>query len=279
MALRQSSCGSYALALCFAVVTALHHDQPEPSTAPDDYRVAVSRASFREKLRGKRFLRWADFKNALGPEAEIKPDVGGEERLMGGLSIAFVIILNVLIWAIVGYVISVFGEKYQVSACWAVLVFLIAYAMCVNVYCHYAYRHPATRLVTNFLFGAVPLAVSAASYDFALLSLHYTRLLVGGDGEEDAPKKILDRLDPWNETLLGRLIFLLAVIPGLATSIYLGNTVSTGFASGAIHYDVLSLCLFIDVGRFVGHMSYLFAREWSIGKSPTRYSNTQILHQ
>lgn len=235
--------------------------------APEDDRVAVSRAAFQEHLRGQRFERWADFKRALGPEAALGPEVGGDVRLMSGLSIAFVIILNVLVWAVVAYVASSLGKEAPVTACWAIFAFLTCYAFCVNIICHRAYRDPETRLVTNFLFGAVPLAVSAASYVLALLVLHMARSVT------EEPKNILDRLDPWRETFLGRLIFFLAVIPGLCTSIYLGSTVSTGFEASATHIDVLSLCLFIDVGRCAGHASYLVAREWSIGESPTSISS------
>lgn len=236
--------------------------------APSDDRVAVSREDFREKLRGRKFERWKDFKDELGSDSVLRPEPGGEERLMSGLSIAFVIILNVLVWAVACLIVRKSIDA-PVVALWGVFALLVVYAFCVNAYCHHAYKQPRQRLVTNFLFGAVPLAVSSASYILALLVLHHVRSAL----PEENRKGILDRLDPWQESFLGRLIFFLAVLPGLATSMYLGSTVSTGFEAASTHFDVLSFCIFVDIGRFFGHASYLFAREWSIGASPSSISS------
>jgi len=232
-------------------------------------RVAVSHADFDEKLRGRAFRRWADFKGALGPHARLEPEVGGEVRLMSGLSIAFVVILNVLIWAVVAYVVILLHEKGPRTVGWAVFGILCTYAAGVEAYCQHVYADPGMRVITNFLFGVVPLAVSSASYVLALLVLDMVRSATC----DSFDASIFSRLRPWEESFDGRFIFFLAVLPGLAVSIHLGNTVSTGFEAAATHFDVLSLCLFIDVGRFVGHLSYLVAREWSIGKSPTSISS------
>lgn len=228
-------------------------------------RVAVSREDFDEKLRGRTFKKWSDFKAVLGPDAELEPEVKGEVRLMSGLTLAFIIILNVIVVAIVTWITVSFAEGYPRTAGWLVVAFLSLYGLSVFLYCRSAYEDPGQRVITNFLFGAVPLAVSSACYVLALLVLDAWRAIAEG---EDWETRLFRPLRPWQESLPGRLIFFLAVLPGLAVSVYLGNTVSTGFNAAATHFDILSLCLFVDVGRFAGHLSYLLAREWSIGKSP-----------
>mmetsp|Transcript_44306 Transcript_44306/g.102318 ORF Transcript_44306/g.102318 Transcript_44306/m.102318 type:complete len:423 (-) Transcript_44306:176-1444(-) len=250
-------------ALSVFVLAAVAVLQPEDHEA----RVAVTHEDFNEKLRGRAFHRWSDFKNTLGPEAEVLPAPGGEIRLVSGLSISFVIIVNVLIWALVTYVATRLSDDSPRKLGWLIFGILCVYSVSVYLYCQHAYEDPALRVMTNFLFGLVPLAVSFASYVLALLVLDFVR----SDRSFDQP--LLSRLRPWEETFDGRLVFFLAVLPGLVVSIYLGRTVSTGFEAAATHFDVLSLCLFIDVGRFAGHCSYLLAREWSIGKSPTSISS------
>lgn len=234
-----------------------------------DDRVAVDQAAFEAKLRGRSFKRWSDFKRVLGKDAQIEPEMGGEVRLMSGLSIAFVIILNVIVWAVIAYVVAILSVDYPRYAGWAVFGILCFYAFAVNAYCQHAYSDPKQRLVTNFLFGLVPLAVSSAAYCLALLILD----LVKSTAVDGFSNHIFSRLKPWEESFGGRFIFWCAVLPGLIVSIHLGNTVSTGFENVTAHVDVLSLCLFIDVGRFAGHSSYLVAREWSIGKSPDSISS------
>jgi len=196
----------------------------------------------------------------------LEPEVKGEVRLMSGLTLAFIVILNVIVCSVIA-VITTFGHVLHRprTAGWLVVAFLGVYGLSVYLYCQWAYRDPELRVITNFLFGAVPLAISSACYVMALLALDAWRAVVEG---EDWETRLFKPLRPWQESFPGRLIFFLAVLPGLAVSIYLGNTVSTGFKAAATHFDVLSLCLFIDVGRFVGHGAYLLAREWSIGKSP-----------
>lgn len=243
---------------------------PAGGIAPEDDRVAISRSDFREKLRGRTFKHWGDLKESLGAEAQLDPNVGGEERLVSGLSIAVVIILNVLVWAVAAYIAKLLGKSRPRLAAWIIFSIIAVYGFCVHAYCQHAYADPHQRLVTNFLFGAVPLAVSFASYVLALLVLDVVRSTTSKDGFD---AKLLDRLNPWQERFDGRLIFFIAVLPGLAMSIHLGNTVSTGFRAAATHFDVLSLCLFIDVGRCVGHLAYLVAPKWSIGKSPDSISS------
>jgi len=232
-------------------------------------RVAVSHEDFHKKLRGHSFEHWSDFKKALGKAAHLAPEVGGEVRLTSGLSIAFVIILNVLIWAVVAFILAMMKEKGPRLRGWTVFFILCIYGASVGAYCNHAYADPDLRIITNFLFGAVPLAVSAASYLLALLVLDLIRSTMH-DGWETS---FSSRLRPWEESFDGRLIFFLAVLPGLALSAHLGNSVSTGFQAAATHFDVLSLCLFIDVARYAGHCSYLFYPEWSIGKSPSSISS------
>lgn len=241
------------------------------STPTTDEELVITHHDFREKLRGKKFDHWSDLKEALGKKAQqrTEPDVDGGVRLMSGLSVAFVIILNVLVWTVVAYVMTMMEGWGSRAQGWIVFTILCVYGLGVYAYCQYAYEHPHLRLITNFLFGLVPLTVSCASYVLALLGLD----LVRATTRDNFEKNIFDRMKPWEEEFDGRLIFFLAVLPGLIVSIYLGNTVSTGFKAAATYFDVLSLCLFIDVGRFAGHFSYLVAREWSIGKSPTSISS------
>jgi len=231
---------------------------------PDD-RVVVSRDTFKEHLRGESFRRWRDFKEVLGPEARLGHKVGGEERLMSALSIAFVIMMNVVVGCVVALAIKVCDDKAPKLAGWAAFFLLAAYACIVDVYCHYAYKYPDQRLITNILFGLVPCALSAASYLLALLIVDMNRPAISKHGFD---KSIFSRSEIWKETFFGRLMFLLAVLPGFAMSVHLNRTVSTGFEAVATHFDVLSLCLFVDVFRVVLHSVYLFLPEWSIGKSP-----------
>lgn len=237
---------------------------PGPSIpdAPDE-RLVLTRDVFEQKLRNRSFTSWADLQKTVGPDAALQPDVGGEVPLMSGLTIAFVIILNVVVFSVVGLIMMYLINTHPRAAGWSIFAFLCLYGLVVNLYCQWAYRDPEQRIITNFLFGMVPLAVSAACYVLALLLVDAVRSL-GGEGWE---VDLGTRVRPWEESFLGRLIFFLAVLPGLSVSIYLGNTVSTGFKAAAAHLDVLSLCLFVDVGRFVGHFSYLVARDWSIGAS------------
>jgi len=241
--------------------------------------VVISRDRFESQFRGKAgtVRDWRSFKGAAGPQQQDS----GEVRFMSGLSIAFVIILNVLVWAVIIFTAATIGERAGATAesqqkaprlaAWAVFGILSVYAATVYAYCRYAYQDPSQRVITNFLFGVVPLAISCASYVLALLVLDFIRSS-GNDGCGFATS-LVSRINPWEEAFDGRLIFFLAVLPGLAMSVYLGNTVSTGFKNGATHIDVLSLCLFVDVGRVAGHLSYLVAPVWSIGKSPDSISS------
>lgn len=231
-----------------------------------DEQVVVNRDTFVERIRGRKFQRWRDFEKAAGNQSAAQSEVGGEERLTGGLSLAFVIILNVLVWCFVGYIISVLSKTSERLAAWVAFGILCTYGFIVNMCCWKMYQDPKQRLITNFIFGLVPLAVSSASYVLALLVFDAVR---SPSAEEGGRKKLRYALNPFQQIFVGRLIFCLAVLPGLATSVYLSGRVSTGFAEEATHFDVLSLCLFIDSGRFAGHFFYLIAPEWSIGLSPT----------
>lgn len=239
--------------------------------------VVVSEESFEKSIKGRKFEKWQDFKEAAGDQSKLPSNdsaaakiAGAEQQLTGGLSLAFVVILNALVWCIVFYIIAQMAYWSERSAVWAGFVILCVYAFTVNACCWELYEDPDMRLITNFLFGLVPLAVSSASYLFALLVLDIVKLLTLEDGGKGS---LLEGMNPFQQILVGRLVFFLAVIPGLATSLYLSSEVSTGFTSGAAHFDVLSLCLFIDSGRFAGHLFYLAAPEWSIGKSPTSISS------
>jgi len=233
-------------------------------------RVVVSRKDFNDKLRGRSFQRWKDFKQTLGPDAEPARNVAGELRLMSGLSITFVIILNVLIFAFIAYIVTRLGKERERYAMWASFALLSVYGLLVTIYCYWAYEQEEQRVITYFMFGLVPFTISAASYILAGLLLD---LLRSATTEEGFKTSLWDRMNPWASRLDGRFIFFLAVLPGLLVSIHLGNTVSTGFDNGAIHLDILSLCLFVDVFRSVGHFAYLLAPVWSIGESPDAISS------
>lgn len=260
-----------SLVPCARCVAHVHVASMDPGS------VVVSPDSFRERLRGRTFQRWSDFRSAAaaGASAAEAQDgahleggkVGSEATLMSGLSLAFVFILNVLVFTSAFWIFLVWNDSSPRLAGWLIFLLLCVYGFLVNAYCYHAYEYPKQRLVTNFIFGLVPLAVSSASYFLALIILDIIYSV--GDGVNNPFK----RPNPWEERIGGRFIFFLAVLPGLAVSSYLSSTVSTGFEAAATHFDILSLCLFIDVGRFFGHLSYLVAREWSIGKSPTSISS------
>jgi len=233
-----------------------------------DEQVVVNRDTFNEHIRGRKFQRWHDFQTAAGNQSADEVEIGGEERLAGGLSLAFAIILNVLVWCFVGYVCRVLTKWSERLAAWVAFGMLCAYGFIVNACCWSMYQDPAQRLITNFIFGLVPLAVSSASYVLALIVFDAVRPPSTAE-EEGGHKQLGHALNPFQQIFFGRLIFCAAVLPGLATSVYLSGRVSTGFAEGAAHFDILSLCLFVDSGRFAGHFCYLIAPEWSIGQSPT----------
>jgi len=261
--------------LLLLVLTGSSDGQTNSST-PDEDRVVVSRRTFQEKLRGEKINRWRDFKRKLGPEAKLAPEVGGEERFTSGLTIAFMIILTVLVCSIAGYAIFLIqtkvGEnKMSTRYCaWVALGIVSLYAWGMYIFCKYAYSDPELRLSSYFLFGIVPFAISVASYIIAALVLDFIRSMSSDNGFNDS---LFDRLNPWEEHFDGRLIFFFAVLPGVAMSLYLSNTVTTGFESAATHVDIICFALFVDLFRLFGHFFYLIAPVWSIGKDPRSISS------
>jgi len=64
-----------------------------------------------------------------------------------------------------------------------------------------------------------------------------------------------------------RLYLCLAVLPGFTIGCYLISAVSTGFSGGGNFFDVLCLCLYIDIQRLSMHMSLLLAPKWTMDSS------------
>eukprot|EP00913_Durusdinium_trenchii_P012646 g11875.t1 len=160
-----------------------------------------------------------------------------------------------------------------------------AQATAVFVYCISTYADPAQRVVTNLLFGLVPWTVSCASYLVALQLVDICRNLksmmsgaepVEAEAPPEAPQSLawlaggrrhiaaqeLETLD--SSSLDTRFALLLAVAPSLAISIWLTKTYATGFTGVGTFFDVLALCLFVDVWRLMMHMAVVVAPAWTV---------------
>eukprot|EP00966_Prymnesium_polylepis_P220941 5110581-Prymnesium_polylepis.1 len=125
-----------------------------------------------------------------------------------------------------------------------------AYGVVVNTYCQHV--HTASmgpmRIASSLLYGMVPFSTSVGSYLVALIVTDF-----------DSWASSL----AWSRTTQGRAAALLAVLPGLCHSLYLCSTVSTGFEAAGTIFDVLSWCLFIDVARGVGHLTFLLVPDYA----------------
>lgn len=63
-----------------------------------------------------------------------------------------------------------------------------------------------------------------------------------------------------------RFGLLLAVLPSLGISIWFTHSYATGFTGVGTFFDVLALCLFVDVWRLAMHTSLLLAPSWTFPK-------------
>lgn len=249
------------------------------TTALDDISVVVSKNVFEKRFQGHRFDQWSDFVEAAGEQN----NPGGEARLKAGFTLLFAAIATVTVGTIISYVGN--NEVCKPHTVWLIIFILLSYATAVFVYCISTYADPAQRVVTNLLFGLVPWTVSCASYLVALQLVDICRNLksmmsgaepVEAEAPPEAPQSLawlaggrrhiaaqeLETLD--SSSLDTRFALLLAVAPSLAISIWLTKTYATGFTGVGTFFDVLALCLFVDVWRLMMHMAVVVAPAWTV---------------
>eukprot|EP00930_Biecheleria_cincta_P027741 TRINITY_DN19425_c0_g1_i2.p1 TRINITY_DN19425_c0_g1~~TRINITY_DN19425_c0_g1_i2.p1 ORF type:complete len:361 (+),score=51.49 TRINITY_DN19425_c0_g1_i2:164-1246(+) len=179
------------------------------------------------------------------------------------MTLLFAAIATMTVGAVIMYILG--SDLCKPYSSWVVLGILILYAAGVLGYCCHAYEDPSQRLVTNLLFGLVPWTVGLASYLLAWLLWSMSRTGSAQQTCDSALAALPATADELaKESLILRSILLLAVLPSLTTSIYLTCTVATGFTGVGTFFDVLALCLFVDVWRTVMHLSLLLAPEWTV---------------
>ena len=165
---------------------------------------------------------------------------------------------------------------------------LFAYAGTVFGYCFLTYKDPAQRVVTNLLSGLVPWNVSCACYLLALIFVDRKRQFWEPYPQtleewtemqanrrtclrwitEGRPSPITESAEELQLDI--RVCLLLAVLPSLAISLHFTATFATGFTGVGTFFDVLALCLFVDVWRLVLHSSLLLAPVWTLtGRRPS----------
>eukprot|EP00439_Symbiodinium_sp_Y106_P018630 s2970_g2.t1 len=244
-----------------------------PCAGQSEVSVVVSQDVFEKRFRGHAFGHWKDFVVAAGEQN----NPGGEARLKAGFTLLFAAIATVTVGTVIGYVIS--SEVATPYTAWVVVFILLAYAGAVFVYCFLTYEDPAQRVVTNLLFGLVPWTVSCACYLLAMIFVDLKRQFREPlpQTETEANQRTNDNLN-WitggrpsritesaEELQLDmRVSLLLAVLPSLAISLFFTATFATGFTGVGTFFDVLALCLFVDVWRLVLHSSLLLAPMWTL---------------
>eukprot|EP00438_Fugacium_kawagutii_P009414 Skav202025 [mRNA] locus=scaffold1138:166537:167835:+ [translate_table: standard] len=268
--------GHHACSLALAVLVLL-----VSLTTGDDISVVVSKEVFEKRFQGHRYDRWSDFVEAAGEQN----NPGGEARLKAGFTLLFAAIATVTVGTVIVYVTG--KEVASPFTAWLVVFILLSYATAVFVYCMATYADPAQRVVTNLLFGLVPWTVSCASYLVAVLLADLVRAFRARISERVPTEEEGRDPDPSLAWLTGgrrdsavndlrhigegmwdlRLALLLAVLPSLAISICFTRTYATGFTGVGTFFDVLALCLFVDVWRLVLHTALLVAPFWTIGRS------------
>ncbi|CAE7660421.1 petJ [Symbiodinium microadriaticum] len=217
--------------------------------------VVVSEDVFEKRFRGHSFGHWQDFVEAAGEQN----NPGGEARL----------------------------KICSANPC-AVVFILFAYAGTVFGYCFLTYKDPAQRVVTNLLSGLVPWNVSCACYLLALIFVDRKRQFWEPYPQtleewtemqanrrtclrwitEGRPSPITESAEELQLDI--RVCLLLAVLPSLAISLHFTATFATGFTGVGTFFDVLALCLFVDVWRLVLHSSLLLAPVWTLtGRRPS----------
>eukprot|EP00435_Cladocopium_sp_Y103_P022605 s3131_g5.t1 len=245
------------------------------TTGFDEISVVVSKNVFEKRFQGHSYDKWSEFVKAAGEQN----NPGGEARLKAGLTLLFAASATVTVGTIIAYVIG--KEVAAPFTAWLVILILLMYAAAVFVYCMATYADPAQRVVTNLLFGLVPWCVSCASYLVAVQLVDACRGLRNMTHEPiaEAPEpaqsiawltggrrgsSVDTQFDEFSVDL--RFGLLLAVLPSLGISIWFTRSYATGFTGVGTFFDVLALCLFVDVWRLVMHTALLLAPFWTIGK-------------
>lgn len=252
------------------------------SVASGQDSVVVSHSHFEKNIRGHNFTKWKEFVHASSHSRN--PQAG--YHLAAGITLSFAAIATITVGAISMYILknhNVYGTQCAIAM---VVGLLLLYAVAIFVYCIYYCRDPTQRIVSNVLLGFVPLNVSVASYLLALLAvrhcdkssappaqqrfrkwswrrLGYVEVTAEEQAEQAPHDAVLEELRVDPTALSTRLASVAAVLPGLATSIYLVSTSATGFTQVGVLIDVLAFCLFIDLLRLALSISYCFAPEWS----------------
>ena len=249
-------------------------------TTGDEISVVVSKKVFEKRFQGHSYDKWRDFVKAAGEQ----DNPGGEARLKAGFTLLFAASATVTVGTIIHYVI---GKEFAAPCtAWVVILILLMYAAAVFVYCMATYADPAQRVVTNLLFGLVPWCVSCASYLVAVQLVDACRGLrnmthepIAEAPEPEPPQSIAwltggRRSSSVQDLQLSledfscdlRFGLLLAVLPSLGISIWFTRSYATGFTGVGTFFDVLALCLFVDVWRLVMHTSLLLAPSWTFPK-------------
>jgi len=214
--------------------------------------VVVSRDVFENRLKGRNLTNWADFVESAGEQ-------GGEQRLQAGMSLALAIIATVAIGAFTVYLIGFTTQIGRQATHWLVFSIGVSYATVVFMYCLHASQDKTQRVVTNLLFGIVPLVISVASYHLVSIVFDPLDWL-----EKPSPEQLSRALV---ESKLLRFALCLAVLPSLAVCLYILIATSTTFRGGGTFFDILSFCLYSDVARFVVHLAFAVAPGWTLNSS------------
>eukprot|EP00435_Cladocopium_sp_Y103_P042178 s640_g11.t1 len=250
------------------------------TTGFDEISVVVSKKVFEERFQGHSYDKWSQFVKAAGEQ----DNPGGEARLKAGFTLLFAASATVTVGTIIHYVIG----KDVAAPCtaWLVILILLMYAGAVFAYCMATYADPAQRVVTNLLFGLVPWCVSCASYLVAVLLVDACRGLrnMSHEAIAEAPEapeppqsiawltggrrgsSVQDAQEIEDFSCDLRFGLLLAVLPSLGISIWFTRSYATGFTGVGTFFDVLALCLFVDVWRLAMHTALLLAPAWTCPK-------------
>ena len=201
--------------------------------------VVLTQQIFDECCRGKAFTSWEALAAAVPPQPS-------SDLLLAGLALALLILINTGIWILVFWSVAAFSTAYSARAAgWLALGLLGLYGLVVNLLC-YAFHSDSgpAAMVSRVFFGACPATTSLAAY---LLGL----LLVDSGSWSNSFDSTRFATQP------ARIVGLLAVLPGLAHSVFLFGSRSTGFEAAGLPFDILGLCVFVDVARLVFHLAFL----------------------
>ena len=201
--------------------------------------VVLTQQIFDECCRGKAFTSWEALASAIPPEPS-------SDLLLAGLALALLILINTVLFIGVFWSVAAFSSAYSARAAgWLALGLLGLYGLVVNLLC-YAFHSDSgpAAMVSRVFFGACPATTSLAAY---LLGL----LLVDSGSWSNSFDSTRFATQP------ARVVGLLAVLPGLAHSVFLFGSRSTGFEAAGLPFDILGLCVFVDVARLVFHLAFL----------------------